>query len=227
MEYNIEHIRALVGRWLAGETTLAEEAALREFFAEIDRAQAGGEDGRADGVQNELPADLQPFRLLFGQSAGAEGERSRRKLILHTEPTHKPTRIPHTEAATAATNPAKQNITPTPHTILRRPAQKPLRRWIAATAGIAAAVAVGVALFVTPEHTPQNTLHNAPQSDILCVVNGVHITDPGEIVTYTREALEIASHNLQKPGQALSSTLGNDPALVRVGEMLNELTKNQ
>jgi hypothetical protein len=59
------------------------------------------------------------------------------------------------------------------------------------------------------------------------MVNGVRITDPASIAAYTREALEIASDNLKRPGAVLSTTLGDDPTMIHVGEMLNELTKNQ
>jgi hypothetical protein len=69
MEY--KEVRALMERWLAGGTTLAEEAALRKFFADA-------EDG--------LPDDLRPGRALFGQGACAAAARSPRKLILHTGP---------------------------------------------------------------------------------------------------------------------------------------------
>ncbi len=86
-----------------------------------------------------------------------------------------------------------------------------------AASGIAAAVIVTVAVFVAPERS-----HSA---DILCVVNGVHVTDPCEIAIHTREALEIAADNLRRPGKSLSAELGGDPSLARVGEMLNELTK--
>lgn len=169
MEYNVDDIRALAERWLAGETTLAEETALRDWFA---------------GTQERLPVDLQLLGLLFGQIAQASDERSRRKPFLRTEPV-----------------------------------LIPLRRWMVAASGIAAAVLIAVTVFVAPEH--------APQSDILCVVNGVKITDPGEIAAHTRYALKIVGDNLRKPGETLSSELGGDPAMARVGEMLNELTKTE
>ncbi len=159
----------LVKRWLAGETTLAEEAALRDFFG---------------SAQEELPVDLQSCLPLFGQSAEAADERSDRKLVLHTDPVH-------------------------------RSIRRPLRRWLGAAAGIAAAVTVAIALFLAPGRS-----HSG---DVICFVNGVHITDPGEIAAYTREALEIASDNLRKPGETLSSELDGDPTIARVGEMLNEL----
>ncbi len=171
MDYNVEDIRALAERWLAAETTLAEEQALRKWFAD---------------TREELPVDLKPIGSMFGQSAEAAGERSHRKLILHTEPSH-------------------------------RTVSRQLRRWIPAVS--AAAILVAMLAIFTPGP--------APQSDILCVVNGVRITDPDQIAAHTLEALEIADDNLKKPGEALSSELGSDPALVRVGEMLNELSKNQ
>ncbi len=181
MGYNIEETRALVERWLAGGTTLAEEAALRDFFS---------------GAQDELPGDLQPYRLLFGQSAEAAGERSHRRLILHTEP-NRPGGILTGSVAS----------------------RRPLRRWIAGAAAAVVAIAVVTTLIFAPER--------ASRGDILCVVNGVQITDPGQIAAYTREAFEIANDNLRKPGETLSSELGADPAFERVGEMLNELAKNQ
>ena len=180
MEYSVEQIRALAERWLAGETSIAEEALLRRFFAE----------------QTELPADLQPYLPLFGQSAEAAGERSHRKLVLHVEPV----------AGIEAANLAKRRI-------------MPLIRRIAATAAIAAAVSATIVLFVVPRA--------AHGGDIVCVVNGVKITDPDQIALYTREALEIASDNLNKPGQTLSAELGGEEVMTYVGEMLNELTNNQ
>ncbi len=92
-----------------------------------------------------------------------------------------------------------------------------LRRLIVATSAVAAAVIVMVAVLVAPHRSH-------PSGDIVCVVNGVHITDPGQIAAYTREALETANHNLRRPGEALSSEL-SDPSLERVSEMLNELAK--
>jgi hypothetical protein len=96
---------------------------------------------------------------------------------------------------------------------------RPLRRWIAAASGIAAAAIVAVAVLTTSERS-----HSG---DIICYVNGVHITDPGEIEAYTREALEIAGENLRRPGETLVLELGSDPVMERVGEMLNELTKTK
>jgi hypothetical protein len=168
MEY--DQVKALAERWLAGGTTLAEEAALREWFA------AAREEG--------LPVDLQPFGLLFGQSAQAAGERSHRKLVLHTEPAG-------------------------------RPAPTLRRRWIAAASAVAAAVAVAARVL---------TIHpGAPQSDILCVVNGVRITDPEQIESYTRHALGVVNDNLGKPGRAISSELAGNPALERAARVLQRL----
>lgn len=180
MEYNIENIRAIAERWLAGETSLSEEAALREFFARS---------------HNELPVDLRPYRLLFGQSAGSADERSHRKLILHTEPAGR----------TAVAAP--------------RSGHRPLRRWMAAASAVAAAVIVAMVAIFSP-------VPASPDS-IVCVVNGVRITDPDQISAYTREAFRIADDNLRKPGEALSSELSSDPAMTRVGEMLNELSKDR
>jgi hypothetical protein len=185
MEYSAKQIRGLAERWLAGETSLDEEAALREFFG---------------GVQEEgLPADLLPYRPLFGQSARAAGGRSHRKLVLHTEPTARSDKRAEGSERTAI--------------------RQPLHRWITAAAGIAAAVVAAVAVLVATEQSRTG--------DIVCVVNGVRISDPAQIEVYTREALEMVSENLKKPGQTLSSELGGEAALVRVGEMLNELSKNQ
>ena len=170
MEYN--EVRALVKRWLAGETTLAEEEALRNFFV---------------GAQDGLPVDLQLYRPLFGQSAEAAGEKSRRKLVLHTD-------------------------------IASRSLHRPLRRWSGVAACIAAAVLATVAIVVPKRSYP---------GDIVCVVNGMIITEPTQIAAYTLEALEIASLNLRKPQQAISSELDGDPVMVRVGEMLNELIKTE
>ncbi len=180
MEHNVDHIRTLVGRWLASETTLAEEQTLRDYF---------------DGVHPDvLPGDLRAYPHLFGQSVQAAGERSCRKLILHTEP--------------ASETPE------TAKTTIRRPL---FRRISAMTAAAAATAAAVMMVFISPEQ-PQG-------SDTVCVVNGVRITDPQEIAAYTRESLDIANDNLRKPGLILSSELSSDPALERVGEMLNELTK--
>ena len=192
MDYKVEEIRALAERWLAGETSLAQEAVLRRWFA---------------GMQEELPVDLRPLRSMFGQSAEAAGERSHRKLVLHTEPSHPSVKtggniLPGSKVPGAA--PSGRRL---------------LRRWVAVASTAAAAVVVAMVAIFTPGP--------APQSDILCVVNGVHITDPDQIASYTREALELASDNLRKPGEAISSELNSDPALARVGEMLNELSKNR
>jgi hypothetical protein len=173
MEYS--EVRTLVERWLQGESTLGQEAVLREFFA-------GAEDG--------LPADLEACRLLFGQSAGAAAQRPSRKLILHTEPAPRLSR---------RTNRVK---------------------WLTVATGAAAAAVVTAIAILTPPPP-------SPTENIVCMVNGVRITDPSSIAAYTREALEIASDNLKRPGATLSSNLAEDPGMARVGEMLNELTKNQ
>ncbi len=74
MEYNVENIRQLAEKYFRGETTLSEEAVLREYF----------------NNSNEVPADLQAYSLLFGQSAKALAGRPRRELILHAETPRKP-----------------------------------------------------------------------------------------------------------------------------------------
>lgn len=70
MEYNLQNIRQLADKYFKGETSLAEEAALREYFSGC----------------REIPADLEACRLLFGQSAGAAVERPRRNLRLNEKP---------------------------------------------------------------------------------------------------------------------------------------------
>ncbi len=74
MEYKAENIRQLAEKYLRGETSLAEEAALRDYFNNCV----------------EIPADLADCRLLFGQNAGASAVRSRRELKLHAGPVRKP-----------------------------------------------------------------------------------------------------------------------------------------
>jgi hypothetical protein len=183
MEYNdtgYDRARTLVERWLAGETTLAEEAALREFFA---------------GVEDELPDDLRPCRAMFGQSAGVAASRSPRKLILHTEP-----------------EPVARRVS-----LLRRGfAGRSSTRWSVAAA-VAAAAIVGTVLLITPERA-------VPESDIVCMVNGVRITDPTAIDAYTRRALEMVNDNLQKPASAVESELTGNPALTRAARVLNSIT---
>ncbi len=208
MEYNVEMIRALTKRWLAGETTLAEEAALKEFF------------GGAYGVLNELPADLQPYRHLFGQSAEVAAARPGRKLVLHTE-----------VAATAAADLATQN---TPGTALGTPQRRFLSRRARMTGwwtGIAAAAVVAAIVIFAPGRGRNDGNDGiggiGEGGDIMCVVNGVQITDPDQIALYTRQALEIASDNLQKPRQAISSQLKDDPGLARAGELLNQLIETE
>jgi hypothetical protein len=168
MEYN--EVKALCERWLSGASSLTEEAALREFFTSPD---AG------------LPADLEPYRLMFDGISRAASLRSNRALILRT--------------------------------YNKQPRMR-LTRWFLTAAAGAAAAAVTTVMLIIPNPTTS-------ENNIVCTVNGVRITDPARIAAYTREALEIASDNLNKPGAALSTTLGTDPAMIRVGEMLNELTK--
>ncbi len=214
MGHSIDDIRRLTARWLAGETTLAEEAALREFFGGNSSGGdgsggcggcgvRGGDSNNFGDAQDELPADLEPCRLLFGQSARAAGERSRRNLVLHTP--------------SAGERATKQRATK----------RHSLAGWTIAAASAAAAVAaivVAVAVFTPAGSGPGAESHSG---DIVCLVNGERITDPDRIEAYTREALRLANDNLRRPGQSLSSELGGDPAMVRVGEMLNELIKNQ
>jgi hypothetical protein len=182
MEYSVEQIRRLTQLWLAGDTSLDEEAALRKFFG---------------GVQEEgLPADLLPYRPLFGQSARAAGGRSHRKLVLHTEPTAR----------------SDKRAEGSERTAIRRS----LHRWITAAAGIAAAAVAVVAVLVATEQSRTG--------DIVCVVNGVRISDPAQIEVYTREALEMVSENLKKPGNAVSSELSGTPALSRAAKILENIT---
>ncbi len=70
MEYKIENIRSLVAKYFDGETTLAEEKTLRDFF----------------NSPGDIPEDLQACRALFAHHAAASAETSHRKLALHTEP---------------------------------------------------------------------------------------------------------------------------------------------
>jgi hypothetical protein len=170
MDYN--DVKALVARWLEGSTTLAEETALREFFAAPDTLN----DSNAD-----LPADLEPYRLIFRQTSAASALKPARALILRTEPV-----------------------------------RRPLRRWIIAAASVAAAALIAVALVGGPE--PLRT------GQTICMVNGVRITDPAAIEAYTRQALATASENLQKPGEAISSTLAGNPALDRAARIIETIT---
>jgi hypothetical protein len=73
MEYNIDDIRALADKYFAGNTTLAEEATLRDYFA-----------GSTD-----VPADLKPCALLLGSSAAEATRRSHTEINLH-RPTVRP-----------------------------------------------------------------------------------------------------------------------------------------
>lgn len=70
MGYNLQNIRQLADKYFKGETTLAEEAALREYFS----------------GSREIPADLEACRLLFGLCAEAAAEKPRRKLRLREKP---------------------------------------------------------------------------------------------------------------------------------------------
>ncbi|MDR2895019.1 MAG: hypothetical protein LBU97_06115 [Alistipes sp.] len=219
LKFDTEQIRTLAGRWLAGETTLEEEATLREFFA---TASTGVSDDTKKDVRYDLPADLQPYRPLFGHSAEAAGQRTSRRIVLHTDHTD------HTAQA-ATTHTAPTAGAPTVSTTA--PASRPMRRWIAAASGIAAAVAIAVTLLVGPGRYGDDTgfgsegsLSTSSTGDILCVVNGERITDPDRIALHTREAIELVNDNLSRPGRALSTKLDGDPAMARVGEMLNELT---
>ncbi len=140
--------------------------------------------------------------LMERWAAKAAAERSGRKLVLHTE-----------AAGTPAADLATRNINP-----LRVTRRRRMARWSIA-ASIAAAMMVGITVFVTPE-----TGASAP---VVCMVNGKRVTDPARIEQYTLEALQLVEENLRRPGVILSSNLGEDPAMTRVGEMLNELTNNQ
>jgi hypothetical protein len=115
MEYNAA--RALVERWLAGETTLAEERELRELFGDGRRA---------------LPRDLEVYRPLFGQVRGAAAEGPRRKLALRTGPS--------AAEPGAASTPKQRGAAM--RMALPRPDVR--RRVAAAAAVVAVAVAVGV-----------------------------------------------------------------------------------
>jgi hypothetical protein len=110
---------------------------------------------------------------------------------------------------------------PAPQPALSLKRSRPLRRLVAATSAVAAAIVIAMVAIFAPESTP------ASQTDILCVVNGVRITDPAQIALHTREALEIADRNMQLPRRTLSAEFASDPAMARVGEMLNELSKKQ
>lgn len=66
MEYNVENIRQLAERYFRGGTTLEEEAVLRDYFRNCDN----------------VPADLEPCRLMFGHWAKAVSEVSRREIPL-------------------------------------------------------------------------------------------------------------------------------------------------
>jgi hypothetical protein len=175
MDY--KEIRALVGSWLAGETTLVEEEALRRFFV--------GERFSAEGSMT-LPADLEPLRLMFLQNASEAGLHPERRVVLHTE------RLSHVE---------------------RSP-----RRWIVTVA--AAAALTGIGIFVGPGA-------GVDRGGIVCVVDGVRITDPRQIEQYTREAIGIVNDNLERTSLAVASRLGSPPAMARIGEMIDQLTKTE
>ncbi len=69
MEYNIENIRTLAEKYFRGETTLAEEAALREYF----------------NNSREIPADLEACRLLFRQNAIASAATAAADLMIKVD----------------------------------------------------------------------------------------------------------------------------------------------
>lgn len=173
MEYNV--VRALTERWLAGETSLAEERTLREFF---------------EGAQGDLPRDLHSVRAMFVHGQALATDRPTRRLVMHTDI------VPGVEEPVAV-----------------RPI---LRRWIVAASGIAAAVALMIAL---PRVSDSDS-----SSEIVCVVNGVRITDPDQVESYTREALEIMSCNFHKPRQVLSANLSGSGSLQLAAEVLKTLT---
>ncbi len=94
------------------------------------------------------------------------------------------------------------------------------RRWLAgwsSAACIAVAMAVGFAILAIPES----------KAAISCTVNGVPVTDPADIERHAIEALELATESLRRPAASLSRTLGAEPTMARVGEMLSELTNEQ
>jgi hypothetical protein len=70
MEYNVETIRMLADKYFAGTATLAEEAALRDYF----------------GDRVDIPADLRLCALLLGRSAAEATRRSHTEIRLHRQP---------------------------------------------------------------------------------------------------------------------------------------------
>ncbi len=82
-------VRELIGRWEDGATTLAEEAALREFFT------GAGNGAGAKARDEDLPADLQPYRVIFNRLGPQNAtEKPTRRLILHTAPATPPRPTP-------------------------------------------------------------------------------------------------------------------------------------
>lgn len=77
MEYKVEYIRMLAAKYFNGETTLAEEKILRDFF----------------GFCRDVPEDLQACRALFAHHTATSAETSHLKLALHTEPSPVASRI--------------------------------------------------------------------------------------------------------------------------------------
>jgi len=210
MDYNAT--RALVERWLAGETTLAEERRLREFFG---AARCG------------LPPDLEACRPLFGAAGASAAEGPRRTLVLRAEPADGTQSVvkPQSAIETPLAADARRSAG-SPSVGDARRAARPLRvarppvalRTLRRAAAIAAAVVAVAAIGVVATRTEQP--HPAGEQ-ISCVVDGVPVTDPAAIEQHTRRTLEMIESSLNKPQRTLARQLDG------VGPLLDKLSNDR
>lgn len=183
MAYNQTEIRALLERYFDGETSLAEERALSDYFASSP----------------SIPADLEYARAMFGHFAHASGQAF--------TPAPEVCHIASTDATGSATNQtslpdngtAAAAIT-APHgtqSASAAPAPKPRkrRRKIIAWAGsAAAAIAAGLILTFTLI---------SDREVVYCYVNGEPVTDYDLAYAYTQGALGLIVDNVRKPQEHL------------------------
>ena len=155
-------LRELVERYFEGSTSLGEEKALREYFVSAE----------------EIPADLEYVRAMFGLFSGAAEEKSQRAFVAP-----EPEKGTESQSASASTNRKAGPI--------RRS-----RRILAWSGSVAAAVIAAIVISLS--------INREPATDtVYCYINGEPVTDYELAYAYTQGAFGLIEDNMKKPGEYL------------------------
>ncbi|MCD8173129.1 MAG: hypothetical protein LUD76_06685 [Alistipes sp.] len=206
---SVEHVETLLAKYFEGETSLAEERELREFFT--------------SGV--EVPDHLKYAEALFGFFAGAAEETGPAGFI--------PGASVDCQAPNARPS-GRREVTPVAGAGIR--GGRRLARVATGLVSAAAVVALGVLLFkgqaAVPGVAGDGAMADGSDGPVVyCYVNGVPVTDLDQALAYTEQALNHISGAISSPVEQAAAAferLADGSAMTHLGtfaafmEIINE-----